>query len=67
MISQKITNVSTQQERIAKIVRQTKGAVIKSLNHYLTEEWLITAYQLVNRKAASGIDNMSSEDFEMEM
>ena len=43
VISPKITKVSTQQERIAKIAEQTEGSAIKSLNQYLTAKWLQTA------------------------
>ena len=49
-------NVSTKQERIATLARQSKDFCFTSLNHYLDVELLQEAYQQVRKNSAPGYD-----------
>lgn len=65
--SPKFERVSTKQQQIAQLARNVRNGPIKSLNHYLDEEWLMAAFYRTNPKASPGIDDISADAFEMEL
>ena len=52
---------------IAQKAREIKGEVFTSLAHYLTEEYLLTSFGKLRRKAATGIDKVSCMQYGKEL
>jgi group II intron reverse transcriptase/maturase len=59
--------VRTKQQRIAELARRMPGEAIKSLNHYIDEQWLQEAYRRTRKNAAEGIDSVTSEEYEKDL
>ena len=55
--------VSTRQERIAKLAREMPDKALTALSRYLDEGWLLAACARTRRDAALGIDEETWEDF----
>jgi len=56
-------NVSTRQQRIAELAKQSRDFAFTSLNHYLDFKWLFSALGRTRKDGAVGIDGQSSEDY----
>src|SRR5258706_7545357 len=59
--------MSTQLSQIAKKAKLDRTARFTSLAHLLTPEFLTETWGMMNRRAASGIDGESTEQFESEL
>src|ERR1700738_5535814 len=59
--------MSTQLRQIAKKARLSRAVRFTSLLHLLTPEFLTETWGMMNRRAASGIDGESTEQFESEL
>lgn len=55
--------VSTKQERIAALARQSPGMAFTSLNHHLDLRWLWTACLRTRRDAATGVDGRTWDEY----
>lgn len=56
-------NVSTKQERIAKLARSDPAMAFTSLNHYLDYEWVRYAYECTRKDGAVGVDGQTAEEY----
>ena len=59
--------MSTQLSQIAKKAKLDRTVRFTSLVHLLTPEFLTETWGMMNRRAASGIDGESTEQFESEL
>lgn len=59
--------MSTQLDQIAKKAKLDRNAQFTSLAHLLTPAFLKETWRMMNRKAASGVDGESTEQFASEM
>ena len=59
--------MSTQLSQIAKKAKLDRTVRFTSLAHLLTPEFLTETWGMMNRRAASGIDGESTEQFESEL
>ena len=59
--------MSTQLGQIAKKAKLDRHARFTSLAHLLTPAFLKETWRMMNRKAASGVDGESAEQFASEM
>ena len=59
--------MSTQLGQIAKKAKLDRKVRFTSLAHLLTPEFLTETWAMMNRRAASGIDGESTEQFESEL
>ncbi len=57
-------NVSTKQQRIAELAKQSPQMAFTSLNHHIDLDWLHVAYQRTRRDGAVGVDGQSAEAYE---
>ncbi len=55
--------VSTKQQQIAELARQSPQRGFTSLNHYLDIPWLIEAYHRTRRDGAPGVDGQTGADY----
>jgi len=60
-------NVSTKQERIATLARQSPEMGFTSLAYLMDIEWLHEAYRRTRKDGAVGIDGQTSADYEREL
>jgi len=56
-------NVSTKQERIAKLARSNPAMALTSLNHYLDYEWVRYAYECTRKDGAVGVDGQTADEY----
>jgi RNA-directed DNA polymerase len=56
-------DVSTKQQRIARIARQKSEAPLTLLHHYMDENWLMAAYGQLRKESAPGIDAQTVEEY----
>jgi RNA-directed DNA polymerase len=56
-------NVSTNQERIAKLARSNPAMAFTSLNHYLDYEWVRYAYECTRKDGAVGVDGQTAQEY----
>ena len=56
-------NVSTKQERIAKLARSNPAMAFTSLNHNLDYEWVRYAYECTRKNGAVGVDGQTAEEY----
>lgn len=59
--------VSTHQQRIAELAKQKPQEGFTSLNHYLTLDWLVEAYNRTRKDAAPGVDGQTAEDYGLQL
>jgi len=55
--------VSTKQQRIAELAKQSPQMGFTSLNHHLDLIWLLEAYHRTRKDAAPGVDGRTAEDY----
>ena len=56
-------SVSTKQQRIAKLAKQSPQMGFTSLNHYLDREWMREAFKRVRKKSSPGADGITVEEY----
>jgi RNA-directed DNA polymerase len=59
--------VSTKQQRIAELAKQSPQMGFTSLNHHLDLYWLAEAYRRTRKDGAPGVDGQTAEDYELEL
>jgi RNA-directed DNA polymerase len=59
----KLDPVSTKQQRIAELAKQSPQMGFTSLNHHLDLSWLIEAYHRTRKDGAPGVDGQTAEDY----
>jgi RNA-directed DNA polymerase len=55
--------VSTRQQRIAELARQSPQMGFTSLNHHIDRAWLLQAFLRTRRDGATGVDGQTASDF----
>jgi group II intron reverse transcriptase/maturase len=60
-------NVSTKQERIATLAKQSPQMAFTSLGHLLDLDWLKEAYQRTRKDGAVGVDGVTAEEYERDL
>jgi RNA-directed DNA polymerase len=60
-------NVSTKQERIASLARQSPEMGFTSLAYLMDLEWLYAAYRRTRKNGAVGVDGQTSADYEQDL
>src|SRR6266850_5894268 len=61
------TTVSTKQERIAGLAKQSPQMAFTSLAYLLDIEWLKEAYQRTRKDGAVGVDGVTAEEYEQDL
>jgi RNA-directed DNA polymerase len=56
-------DVSTKQQRIAELARQSPGMGFTSLAYFIDIDWLREAYRLTRKDGAVGVDGRTGEDY----
>lgn len=56
--------VSTRQQRIATLAKQSPQMGFTSLNHYIDMHWLREAYRRTRKDGAAGVDGQTATDYE---
>ncbi len=59
-----LNNISTKQQRIAMLAKQSPGMVFTTLAHHIDIEWLKEAFRLTRKDAAPGVDGQTAEQYE---
>jgi group II intron reverse transcriptase/maturase len=60
-------NVRTKQQRIAELAELMPEAGFTSLAHYIDLGWLREAYRGVRKRGASGVDEVTAEEYEKDL
>ena len=60
-------NVSTKQERIALLAKQSPSMRFTSLNQYMDLEWLRAAFQRTRKDGASGVDGQTWQQYSVDL
>ena len=55
--------VSTKQQRIAELARQSPQTSFTTLAHHIDRDWLLEAYRRVRKDGAPGIDAMTADSY----
>ncbi len=55
--------ISTKQQRIAMLAKQSPGMAFTTLAHHIDVEWLKEAFRLTRKDAAPGIDGQTAEQY----
>lgn len=61
------TNVSTKQERIAGLAKQSPQMAFTSLAYLIDIDWLQEAYRRTRKDGAAGVDGVTAEDYEQNL
>ena len=61
------TTVSTKQERIAALAKQSPQMAFTSLSYLMDIDWLKEAYRRTRKDGAVGVDGMTAEDYEQDL
>ncbi len=61
------TNVSTKQERIAALVKQSPQLAFTSLAYLMDIDWLKEAYRRTRKDGAVGVDGVTAEEYEQDL
>lgn len=56
--------VSTKQQRIAKLAKQSPEMVFTSLAYHMDIKWLKEAYRRTKKNGSAGIDGMTAREYE---
>lgn len=54
----------TKRDRLSDIVRNIKGEPLKTLAHFIDNEWLEESWRRLNKRSAAGLDQVSAKQFE---
>ena len=61
--AQEPDGVSTKQQRIAELAKQSSQMGFTSLNHHLDLDWLLEAYDRTRKDGAPGVDGQTDSDY----
>lgn len=61
------TSVSTKQERIAALAKQSPEMAFTSLAYLIDIDWLQEAYRRTRKDGAAGVDGVTAEDYEQNL
>ena len=61
------TNVSTKQERIATLAKQSPEMAFTSLAYLMDIDWLKEAYRRTRKDGAVGVDGVTAEEYEQDL
>lgn len=61
------TSVSTKQERIAELAKQSPQRAFTSLAYLMDTEWLKEAYQRTRKDGVVGVDGVTAEQYEQDL
>ena len=61
------TEVSTKQQRIATLAKQSPDMAFTSLAYMMDLDWLFEAYQQTRNNGAAGIDGVTAADYEQDL
>ncbi len=61
------TNVSTKQERIAQLAKQSPQMAFTSLAYLMDIDWLKEAYRRTRKNGAVGVDGMTAAEYEQDL
>lgn len=64
MDASEFRTVSTKQQRIAQLAKQSPEMVFTSLAYHMDIDWLREAYRRTKKSGASGVDGVTAEEFE---
>jgi len=64
MNASEFSSVSTKQQRIAQLSKQSPEMVFTSLAYHMDIEWLKEAYRRTKKNGASGVDGVTAEEYE---
>lgn len=56
-------DVSTKQQRIAKLAEQMRGKALTSLSHHIDGAWLLEAWRRTRKDGAVGVDGQSAKQY----
>ena len=59
--------MSTRQQRIAELAKQSPQRGLTSLNHHLDLVWLYEAFLRTRRDGAAGVDGLTAADYEADL
>ncbi len=59
--------VSTRQQRIAELAKQSPQMGFTSLNHHIDRAWLYEAFLRTRRDGAPGVDGQTAADYEADL
>lgn len=59
--------ISTKQQRIATLAKQSPQLAFTTLSHYLDLEWLREAYRLTRKDGAVGVDGQTAREYEEDL
>ncbi len=63
MSAPKLSSVSTKQQRIAELAKQSSNRVFTSLAHHIDVEWLEEAFRRIKPNRAAGIDGVTAAEY----
>lgn len=61
------SSVSTKQQRIAELAKQSPEMIFTSLAYHMDIEWLEEAYRRTKKSGASGVDGVTAKEYETEL
>ena len=61
------TSVSTKQERIAELAKQSPQMAFTSLAYLMDLGWLIAAYRRTRKDGAAGVDGVTAAEYEQDL
>lgn len=64
MNASEFNSVSTKQQRIAELAKQSPRMVFSSLAYHMDAEWLREAYRRTRKDGAAGVDGITAEEYE---
>ncbi len=62
-----LEDISTRQEKIARLAREAPGRVLTTLAHHIDGEWLKEAYRRTRKDGAVGVDGVTAAAYETEL
>src|SRR5262245_16007546 len=61
------TTVSTKQERIAELAKQSPQMAFTSLAYLMDIDWLMEAYRRTRKDGAVGVDGVTADEYELDL
>jgi len=67
MNASEFSSVSTKQQRIAQLAKQSPEMVFTSLAYHMDIEWLEEAYRRIKKNGAAGVDGVTAKEYEADL
>lgn len=64
MNTSEFSSVSTKQQRIAQLAKQSPEMIFTSLAYHMDTEWLEEAYRRIKKNGAAGVDGVTAKEYE---